>query len=240
MNETDKYFKEFLLLPLEGLISELGIEKYNPAIEKLLELNKKYERIADFGCGGGDRTLSLMLRLGANEAIGIDKEQQNIDDALRFVADGSAKAIKEDIQKIKDFFTEGHQLTDDDLQARVESLRRYKNISIPNFIKSDITKGEDGTRLPRKHFDLVYCRFVLYNIYCEDTPSFVNTRSAIQEMTEVAKSGGLVVAYEFNNCPDGTQINLAPLFEVQDDLQLVNCVVLPDDKTIYIYISNSN
>lgn len=36
------------------------------------------ERIANFGCGNGFETLALVCALGANEAIGIDKDGEKI------------------------------------------------------------------------------------------------------------------------------------------------------------------
>jgi trans-aconitate methyltransferase len=74
MNEAEYFFKTTLLPQLLQCVDVLQRrrEEHNHAIDRLLEIRDKYDSIADLGCGTGERTLILMLRLKASDIIGID------------------------------------------------------------------------------------------------------------------------------------------------------------------------
>jgi SAM-dependent methyltransferase len=246
MSEKDAYFRTILLPPLQRLVSQLEryVAENNPAIDKLLELNRAYSRIADLGCGSGTGTLALMLRLGAEEVIGIDKDGEKVSDASRQLTTELLGPLQEGIRKTKSLFVHCQadtDLSDDIRQTVAQLINRFGDVPVPQLREGDITEGRHCTGLPDQYFDLVYCRYVLYHIYCGDhRSSFVRTKSAVQEMARLAKPGGLVVAYEPNTCSDddSTDINLARLLDMCGALRPMDQEVLGEHvppETVYIY-----
>lgn len=242
MNQADHIIFETILSSIRPYVCQLEtwLAEPNPAIERLLALGDAYERIADLGCGGGQRTIALMLRLRAVEVVGIDKKQHEIDTACRQVIEQTLCPIKQGIEKIKQVLGPDDRVVSRlsaDVRAEVERLLKYEGIPIPDYRRGDITKGKDSTGLEGDYYDLAYSRYVLYHIYCEEGgTSYANTGLAIQEMARVTKPGGLVVAYEPIVCgpTDNTPVDLKPLFEQREELRFVDQVVL-DGEAVYIY-----
>lgn len=243
MNEIEYYLSTILLPPLEKLDSalQLQIVKYRSEIEWLLELDRKYDSIADFGCGKGNGTLALMLILGANETIGIDIDNSKIEQAKHGVIDLLLVPIQQKIQKIRDILPDSlHNLElSEDIRSRAESLiGKYENLSFPSYRKGDMIKGKKNTNLLSNHFDLAYCRYVLYYVYCDENErANENTRSAIREMARVVKTGGLIVAIEPDTCSldDNTPVILDTFFKQADlgPVEVDSCVVLPEGTYLY-------
>ena len=99
-------------------------------------------------------------------------------------------------------------------------------------------KGKKNTNLLSNHFDLAYCRYVLYHIYCDENErANENTRSAIREMARVVKTGGLIVAIEPDTCSldDNTPVILDAFFKQADlgPVEVDTCVVLPEGTYLY-------
>jgi SAM-dependent methyltransferase len=243
MNQANNYFETILLPPLrqhDSYFETLRTEP-NPAIERLVELREKYARIADLGCGSGERTIALMLRLQAVKIVAIDKEQSKIDQVFATMVAQRLEPIQQQVQRIRQIFDSDDQIISrlsEGIKAEAEYyVEEYGNIPTPDYRLGDITKGKDSTGLQGSYYDLAYCQSVLYHIYCDERgTSHVNTRLAIQEMARICRSGGLVVAYEPNVCSqdDDTPVELRQLFEEREELRFVDQVIF-ESNTAHIY-----
>lgn len=239
---ADDYYQTILMAELEQLHSDLQrqLAVHEPVVERLLELDTCYGRIADFGCGNGSRTIALMLKLGATEVVGVDIDQEEIDLANQVEIHQKLERLREEARKIKEIRSvAGINLPlSAHVRARADYLvNRYENIPLPHFRQGDISKGPRGTGLPSDHFDVVYCRYVLYHLFCDNAEMALSrSRLAIEEMSRVAKPGGLVVAHEPYTCDpdDDTRVDLAPLFDEQVCLRFLDHITLPYSN-IYIY-----
>ena len=228
-SSEDEYFTTVIFPQLESVIAELEVKlnSHDPAINRLLELNARYNKVVDLGCGNGTRTLELILKLHANEVIGIDIDQQSIEQAMTFI-NQKIVPIQQEMLKVKQILQNGQvtsRLSNNIRMSVEEYVKKYGDLPVPVFRKGDITKGKSSTRLCADYYDLAYCRYVLYHIYCyEEDLSHPNTKLAIQEMARVVKPIGLIVAYEPNICSvnDPTRVDLTPYFEEQNGLHYVD------------------
>ena len=197
---------------------QLRIGKW-AATERLLELGE-YESIADFGCGDGWETIALVMKLNASVAIGIDKEQTLIDTA-RIMVDEICRQLEANRQLVSPIrailANPAHfsHLSVDVRSKAISLINKYEKLSLPSYQRGDITNGEKDTGLPPNHFALVFCKDVLYHIYCaENSPTVPIIRAAIQEVARVAKPGGLVAIDEPYTCSpnDDRQVELKSYF----------------------------
>jgi hypothetical protein len=150
--------------------------------------------------------------------------------------------LQQQINKIKENLGPDNQVIlklSNDVRLEIEKLiNEYENIPIPNFRTGDIIKGEESTKLESDHYDLAYCKLVLYHIYCREKGSnYNNTRSALHEMKRIIKTGGFIVAYEKIYCSpeDNTHVDLSPIFNDITELQFVDKISI-DENIVYIYL----
>ncbi len=197
---------------------QLQIRKW-AGIDRLLELGE-FESIADFGCGDGWETLALVMKLNASVAIGIDKEQALIDKARIMVGEiyQQLETNRQLVPQIRAILANPAHFSklSVDVRSKAKNLiNKYEKLLLPSYRRGDITSGEKDTGLPPNHFALVYCKYVLYHIYCaENSPTVPNIRAAIQEVARVVKPGGLVAIDEPDTCSpnDDRQVELKPYF----------------------------
>jgi|GEM_PF-2383186 len=209
------------------------VELYREELQWLCSLGLQFQSVANFGCNIGTETFALAWFLNAREAVGLDKDQRDIAQALKTRHD-----FQEHISGIKKLAKfHSHELPQD-FRARLQSIiTEYQDRPVPNFDEGDMI---GRTSLPSNHFDLAYCKLVLNHIACNDgEQASHNALLAIQEMIRVVKPGGLVVAIEPKTCSpdDNKPLNLHPLFEQAGvvPFQIPTNVVLPENKNVYIY-----
>jgi SAM-dependent methyltransferase len=174
------------------------------------------ERIADFGCGNGFETLALICALGANEAIGIDKDGEMIRQARQYL-----EMIKEKVQLI--FVSVYHRpylrsWWENKVPDSLKGLREEFSETSVVFIEADIAKPI--AELGSDCFDLAYCRRVLYHIREDQGKGEV--KFAISQMARVVGSGGWVVAVEPVVSSDGKPYDFRRFFKQAKLTQVTN------------------
>jgi len=183
------------------------VEKHRWKTDWLLNLGVDFTSVVNCGCNIGYETLALLWLLDAQEAVGVDKDRDSIDQAQSMVGN-----FLEDIKAIRRTLPYAREIPQN-LCLQVESLLdKYEKRVLPSFMVADITKTTD---LLNDHFDLAYCERVLYHIACGDTKSAMkDVLFAVEEMARVTKPGGLIVAIEPNTCSpdDNTPVRLDQVF----------------------------
>jgi SAM-dependent methyltransferase len=183
-------------------------------LQWLMALKGQVERVANFGCNIGTETLALMWALGANEAVGIDKDEESIRQARSTLA-----YLKDDIVRI-------WRLLHDFPQSIAERDKTWWDDEVPDFFKTDLLREglcvdfrvHDITQpveLPSEYYDLAFCDFVLHHIWFDpdrEGPQ-EDTQFAISEMARVVKPDGVVAALELVHFSDKPRLNFRPLFE---------------------------
>jgi SAM-dependent methyltransferase len=188
MMELGEYFKKYHLLKKE---------QYQWLRRTLAELKIQIHRIANFGCGDGEETLTLACMLRACEAAGIDMDGISI---------GNAQSTLKHIQNI--IWAKGVPVPNDApdflRQPRLEEVVKFYPVDIKN----------KSTDLPSNYYDLAFCHFVLYHIWLDQGGEDA-TRTAIREMARVVRVGGVVAACEPTRRTGKVifEINFKPLFE---------------------------
>lgn len=178
-----EYFHRYILF---------NTQKYQWLIEILTRLNISIERIASFGCGEGYETLALMCMLEAREAIGIDKNHHNIE---------NAKNTLENIRQII--------LAKDVPDDAPDFLKRLSFEEVVKFYQGNIT---EPTPL-QSNYNIAFCDHVLYHIWL-DQGGPENTQKAINEMARVVGTSGVIAIREPTKCigEQVFEIDFKPLF----------------------------
>ena len=191
-----EYFRKCILLNGDA-------EKYQWLVEHLTQLEVQVKRIASFGCGDGRETLALMCMLGANEAVGIDKETEKI---------SHARSTMECVQNI--IRARG---VPDDAPFFLKSPSLEQAV---RFYEKDIAK--DSTELPSDYYDIAFCDYVLYQIWL-DQGGERRTQKAVDEIVRVVKPGGVIAAREptRGTSKRAFSIDFRPVFE-KSGLMLVH------------------
>ena len=184
MLELGEYFHRYILI---------DTQKYQWLIETLTKLNLQIEKIANFGCGEGRETFTLMCMLKAREGIGVDKNHQSIKNA-----EGTLETIKQII------------------------LAKGVSNDAPDFLKKlyseEIVKFYWGNIIEptplQSSYDIAFCDHVLYHIWL-DQGGQENTQKAIKEMARVVGASGVVVISEPTKCTGKQtfEIDFKPLFK---------------------------
>lgn len=221
MSDLEYYLSKVLLPRLQKLDFDLQrcIGKHRSRVERILATGIVSGSVVSFGCGNGSETLALAHILGAREVIGIDKDSALVEQAERSVVYNLLRPIQKGINKVKNILHGSPtdlKVSDAVLSNLVQLLHRYEGLCLPVHQVGDITKGEASTNLLSGHFDLAYCHYLLYHIYCtEDRPAVEDMTSAVREMARVVRPGGLVIAIEPDTCSedDKTPVELRPFFE---------------------------
>lgn len=210
------------------LFRQIEIKKID--IQWLVTSGAPGERIANFGCGNGFETLALVCALGANEAIGIDKDWEIIRQARQLL-----EMVKENVQVIfvSAVSYRAYQQSwweskvPDPLKGLISSKISRSHIPDPfreelsetsvAFTEADIAKpiAESGS-----DFDLAYCRRVLHHIW--DKQGKDEVKFAINQMARVVKNGGWVVAVEPAVSSDGRPYDFRRFFKQAKLTQVTN------------------
>lgn len=202
-------------------------------LQWLMAQNVRAEKVVNFGCNIGIETLALMWVLGANEAIGIDKNETFICQAQNTLTN-----LKDDIVKMQRML---HSFP----QTIPERDKTWWSGEIPDFLKTDLLREEfrldfrvcditEPVGLPSSYYDLAFCDFVLHHIWFDSERENAqdDTQFAINEMTRVVKPSGVVAAYELIQFSDKPKLDFRSLFE-QAGLEIVHTREIAVETTLH-------
>jgi SAM-dependent methyltransferase len=223
-------------------LPKIAFETTWPEIQWLATLYREIESIVDFGCGEGWETFALMDALEASEAYGIDVDAMTIRNAKGTFANvwqeaRSALNSRDDADPDKSrwwrsgmpSFAKGLIL--DEVP---EHLRGGLRRTAVHFIEADMT--QPIRELPTGHFDLAYCKSVLYQILADQ--GIDGAQAAVGQMARVVRSEGLVVAVEPCSI-EGEPPDLHSVFDHAglETLFAGECAQMPCDlgATLYAY-----
>jgi len=174
------------------------IEKARARFDWLNKLNPPHRKIVNFGCDIGEETFQIMWALDADEAVGIDIDESDIEAAKQ-----TLEQIMQDVCESKEAFNLA-MTKQEDREWWIYSVPEcMKNDNFPEFFVADMTQQTD---LPGNHFDIAYCWYVLNHIDGSKVPQ------AIAEMKRVVRDGGWIVAVEPVDLPDGTPLDFSYMF----------------------------
>jgi len=170
---------------------------------RLICLDKPADSIANFGCGEGLETLALMHAAASVEGVGIDIDGEKVLkgtrtlEALKCAALSVAHGVMCHGEEYHEWWRD---LVPDCVKGLVlnqipEGPAYGVRESSVTFIQADITQP---VCIASDHFDLVYCKSVLYQVVCDH--GALALQRAVDEMTRVAVPGGCVVAVEPLSC----------------------------------------
>lgn len=190
-------------------------------LQWLLNLRVDANRIVNFGCNIGTETLSLMYFFGAEEALGIDKDELSIHQAQ-----STFKNLREDVVRIHRMFEYYPGLISEEEKIWWENVPTFfKQAMVRNTFKldyhiHDFTMQSD---ISSDSFDLAFCDFVLHHIWYEenDISNPINTRAAVQEMARVLTPGGALAAFELVQYDKKPRLDFKSLF-LQVGLELIH------------------
>jgi SAM-dependent methyltransferase len=179
---------------------------YKRELRWLLKLGVKTDRIVNFGCDWGLQTCALMCFLGAREGLGIDKNKSAID-----IAKKELEAFKQEIQKGK--YGIHPEITSKEGQELWGSkflffLRLIQGKVQLEYKVQDMT-GQQG--IPLGYYDLAFAGSVLNHIWGNSGEQA--TQSAVKQMVEVVKPGGIIAATQYIQIGDTPQRDYKALFE---------------------------
>lgn len=201
---------------LEKLYIHVQIKSLSARVQKLqwlVEHNITAEKVVNFGCSTGSETLALMWMLGASEAIGLDINEGNIQQAQNTLA-----SVQKEMRKI-------WQMLSYYPSEIAHNDRTWWNNEVPDFLKAmlrgvynvtyvvgDITQP---TGLPQGYYDVAFCDHVLYHIWYDEKRKNAegDTQFAIKEMARVVRPGGIVAISEPLQLPDKPKLDFGKLFE---------------------------
>lgn len=188
-----------------------GIESQRYKLEWLASCLTHAEKIANFGCDLGSETLALMWLFQAHEAIGLDIDAEDVDQArdtlhgLQVEIAQARRAVDYPWVSQNDriwwsvaptFFTQRIVADDFMLEYQVRDITR------PTGLKDD-------------HYGLAFCDFVLHHIWYDESRENAeqDVQLAVNEMARVVKPGGIVAAREPIHFDDKPQLDFARLFD---------------------------
>ena len=178
----------------------------------LFDLGIKANRVANFGCSIGGETLALMYYFGANETIGLDIDQDKIDQATSTIYH-----LRNNIKQIKRLVEHSPQsVSEEDLVwwhnvptfFKVDLLAETSNLK---YEVQDITKR---SKLKSDCFDLIFCDFVLHHILYDEIEqnSSENTLAYISEMIRSVQRDGIIAVRELVQYNDKPRLPFKDLF----------------------------
>ena len=211
MRERDEFQADLILL------SEVGAKARD--LEWLVRVDKAVESVADFGCATGMETLALVHAFGAREAVGIDIDGDGILQATQTLDGLKSAAVRianrAAYTKDEEYHQWWRELVPDFLKGLVldripKGLAHGVREATVRFIQADMTSGPC---VSPDHFDLVYCDYVLYHVFCAQGER--ELQCAVSEMARAVAPGGCVVAVEPLSCsPECAEpLDFAGLFE---------------------------
>lgn len=181
-------------------------------------LQRHSRRAISVGCENGWEALALSVFLGVQECVGVDIDETRIESCNRNLDAFGTELI--DIQvKLRDLIyilDDTGVAINEELQTKIQMLtNRYLDLSLPKFLCVDLLQSDLSDLLPEEQFDLVYCRYILYHIFCnEGNDGHRNAETATRVISGLTKVDGLVVSIEPKKCSveDGTNVELQDYF----------------------------
>lgn len=178
----------------------------------LLDLGISANKVINFGCSGGTDTLALMCFLDSNEGVGLDIDNNAIDQA------GSIyRTIYENVQYFKRMMQLYPHIFSEDDKAWWSKVPQFFKQSLFRdtfrlaYIVQNITQPSS---MPSNYFDIAFSDFVLHHIWYDENSdtSLHDTFKTIQEMTRVIKPGGLVASFELVQYANKPKLDFDSLF----------------------------
>jgi len=178
------------------------IEATARGFDWLISVDRTVDSVANFGCAAGMETLALIRAFNAREAVGIDIDGESIL-AARQTLDGlksAAVGVARRALYLEEYYEWWRELVPEFIKGLVldripRGLAHGVQETCVKFIQADITQP---VCIASDHFDLVYCKRVLYQVVCDH--GALALQRAVDEMTRVAVPGGCVVAVEPLSC----------------------------------------
>jgi len=171
-------------------------DRYFSQFDWFREILPSTESILNLGCGNGREAFALGWELGASTVVGIDLDHDKIQHA------------NEVIQCINSYRHRFPTHYADEVRDWYEGMpHRIKEGILPKFLEADASQG-----LPSydNGFDLVYCRYTLWQIADRNLDDL---RSTCQSMAEVMKpESGRVVIVEPNK-KEGVEYDFVECFQ---------------------------
>jgi len=178
------------------------VEAMAKGFDWLISLDRTVDSIANFGCLAGMDTLALIQAFRATEAVGIDIDGDRILQATQTL-DGlkcAAVGVASRAAYREEYHEWWRELVPDFIKGLVlnripKGLAHGVRETSVSFIQADITRP---LCVALDHFDLVYCDYVLYHVFCAHGER--QLQCAVSEMARAAAPGGCVVAVEPLSC----------------------------------------
>lgn len=218
-------------------------DRYFSQLDWFKDMIPRVESILNVGCATGRETFALMWKLNASVALGIDTDESKISSARK-------------VAQFRHWFHDEILVSVLD-QRGVQSLRDWneewvplpvrKGI-VPEFVKVDISEGiaELGHTSSLQAFDLVYCRYVLWQV--AERGGVSSLQSTCQNIAHATKqeSGRVVVVeptrrgtreYDFAACLQNAGLVLE---RVEEDANRLGWLEDPEtDPMGYIFKSET-
>ena len=233
LSDAESYFREVLLPPVQALVADLhpSAEEMKPEIHRLLILMPQYDHVVEFGSGTGWRAIALAVGLRAREVVGIDSDEDAVEQANRQIGSGFLGKVLSEVSKLTDIYEKPavrNELTPETRSVVDGILSRFRPRPTFRCLHGDLTIGRPIEGLPSNHFDLAHSRYCLYQIYCGDPLSPSDVDNAIAEMIRVVKPGGVLAAHEPGRCADSERspFDMAGFLQRRMELSLVHCSVV--------------
>jgi SAM-dependent methyltransferase len=190
MSRRDEYESERILFS--------DLSERARRINRLVRLDRAIDSIANFGCGEGSETFALGQAFRAAELVGIDIDAGTVFDTTQTTDRFKSAAVVIARRAARDAKYERWwaQLIPALVKGLVldqipEDMAHGLPQTTVRFIQADIMRP---LNLKPDHFDLVYCDYVLYHVFCPHGASA--TARAVREMARAVATGGYVVARE--------------------------------------------
>ena len=193
------------------------IEATARGFDWLISVDRTVDSVANFGCATGMETLALVHAFRAREAVGIDIDGEGILQATQTLEGlkSAAVGVAHRAAYLEQYYEWWRELVPEFIKGLVldripRGLAHGVQETCVKFIQADITRP---LSVARDHFDLVYCDYVLYHVFCAQGER--ELQCAVSEMARAVAPGGCVVAVEPLCCsPECAQpLDFAPFFE---------------------------
>ena len=178
------------------------IEATARGFDWLISVDRTVDSVANFGCATGMETLALVHAFRAREAVGIDIDGDGILQATQTLEGlkSAAVGVAHRAAYLEQYYEWWRELVPEFIKGLVfdripRGLAHGVQETCVKFIQADITQP---VCIASDHFDLVYCKSVLYQVVCDH--GALALQRAVDEMTRVAVPGGCVVAVEPLSC----------------------------------------
>lgn len=184
------------------------------SVEWLLQQDVTVTKVAHFGCSTGVQTIALAMVLGAREVIGIDLNEERINQAQNDWK--RLQATLRDIEQRFKYFP--HKICEED--------KIWWDTKVPEFFKKELLNGKlsveflvqditKPTSIRSSYYELAFCDFVLHHIWLDKARENArdDTLFAVQEMVKSVKPRGLIAAYELLQYDNRPALDFGSVFQ---------------------------